>query len=337
MKSQTHKSSPAPQPATQKGNVPIQGSVATRERVFDRSFWLIWSGTTIFAIVLSLILYFYALNNLSYQISIQFGAFAGLSGLMQWLIFRKRLESWWVAVNTATGTILGGIHYYLFDTTGWGNEDLGTLLVLWLIANFVLGPILMRISRPELPGPLLALPIRSGPGLISTKTRQNIFVILLSMFLILYALVSLVTMLIESGSLSLPDSLEGPALALTGLAGIFAGLSVFRIKEVPKSFGFVALAIFLVSNGLIFELFALNPSSPSYHFLVPAMMALLAGAFFVSRKETWKRFSYITLSGYVIFISLVYFGLGDLFGTTIFSMITIIFALLAAIFFVVRK
>ena len=331
------KEAPTLQPATEKGNVPVKSPVATRERVFDRSVWLIWSGTTILAIVFSLILYFYALNNLSNQISTQFGAFAGLSGLMQWLVFRKRLESWWAAVNTATGTILGGIHYYLFDTTGWGNEDLGILLVLWLIANFVLGPVLMRNTLPELPSLLPPLPIRSGLNLINTKARQNIFVILLSIFLVLYALVSFVTLLIESGSLSLPGSLEGPTLALTGLAGIFAGLSVFRIKEIPKSFGFVALAIFLVLNGLIFELFALNPSSPSYHFLVPAMMALLAGAFFVSRKETWKNFSYIALSGYLIFVSSIYFGLGEFLGTTIFSMITIIFAFLAAIFFVLRK
>ena len=331
------KESPALQQAVEKVNLPIESPVATTERVFDRSFWLIWGGTTIFAIVFSIILYFYALNNLSYQISTQFGAFAGLSGLMQWLVFRKRLENWWIVVNTATGAILGGIHYYLFDTSGWGHESLRALLLLWLIANFVLGPILMRTSLPELPSSVHPLPIRSGPGLINTKARQNIFIILLSIFLIFYALVSFVSILVDSGSLSLPISLESPTVALSGIASIFVGLSVFRIKETPKSFGFVALAIFLVSNGLVFELFALNPNVPSYHFLVPAMMALLAGAFFVSQKATWKSFSYIALSGYLIFVSSVYFGLGEFLGTNIFSIITAIFALLAAMFFIVRK
>src|SRR6185295_18335098 len=112
----------------------------------------------------------------------QFGVFAGLSGLMQWLVFRKRLESWWIAVNTATGAILGGLHYYFYSTTGSGHENLRTLLALWLIANFVLGPILMRTTLPELPSSVPPLPIRSDPGLINTKARQNIFVIWLSIF-----------------------------------------------------------------------------------------------------------------------------------------------------------
>jgi len=331
------KESPVLQQTAEKEDLTVEGPVATRERVFDRSFWLIWSGTTIFAIVFSIILYFYALNNLSYQISTQFGVFAGLSGLMQWLVFRKRLESWWIAVNTATGAILGGLHYYFYSTTGSGHENLRTLLALWLIANFVLGPILMRTTLPELPSSVPPLPIRSDPGLINTKARQNIFVIWLSIFLVLYALVSFVSMLVDSGSLRLPGSLEGPTVALTGIASLVAGLSVFRIKEIPKSFGLVALAIFLVSNGLIFGLFALNHNDPSYHFLIPAMLALLAGAFFVSRKETWKSFSYIALSGYLIFVSLAYFGLDKFLGTSIFSIITAIFAFLAAIFFIVRK
>ena len=67
------------------------------------------------------------------------------------------------------------------------------------------------------------------------------------------------------------------------------------------------------------------------------MMSLLSGMFFVSQRETWKHLRYIMLSGYLIFVSSVYFGVEDLTGTNIFSIITALFALLAAIFFFLRK
>ena len=66
-------------------------------------------------------------------------------------------------------------------------------------------------------------------------------------------------------------------------------------------------------------------------------MSLLSGIYFVSQREPWKHLRYIMLSGFLIFISLVYFGVDEVYATNTFSILTGIFALLAGIFFFLRK
>jgi hypothetical protein len=60
---------------------------------------------------------------------------------------------------------------------------------------------------------------------------------------------------------------------------------------------------------------------------------------FAYDSELSSYFYYIPgiLSGYLIFVSLVYFGADIVYGTYIFSIIMAIFAVLAAVFFFLRK
>lgn len=317
------------QPEGENFNIPVDRPSASQELVFDRSFWFKWIGTTILGVVISITLYFYAYDNLSYQISIQLGILAGLTSLLQWFAFRDRLGSWWIAANTLAGTVLGAVHFYLKENADWGTEDLAKLLAFWVIGNFVLGLILMRKAQENVSP---ALPIQS---ITEIGAHRNIFAILLPIYLILFAFVAFINVLYEYGSIS--DSLVNASLTLYGIVSILVGISFIRIKDIPRNLGFVALTIFLFLNGINVELFAFIPDFPDYFFPIPGMMALLSGIFFVSQKDTWKHLRYIMLSFYLLFVSLVYFGADAVNGTYIFSIITAIFALLAAIFFFLRK
>jgi uncharacterized caspase-like protein len=324
------------QPDVEKSNIPIDGPSASQEVVFDRSFWFKWIGTTILGIAFSVILYFYAYNNLSYQISIQFGLFAGLSSLIQWLAFQNRLGSWWIAANTATGALLGAFHYYRYNTSEWGLEDLGKLLAFWIIGNFVLGLILMRKTQVKSKDFSPALPIQSLSDDREAGAHQDSSLTLLSIFLVLYAFVAFMGVVKESGLLDVSSWFDA-SWRLYGIASVLIGIAFILQKETLRNFGFVTLAIFLFLNGISMELVAFLPDKPEYFFPMAGTMSLLSGMFFVLQRETWKNFGYIMLSGYLIFVSSVYFGVEEPTGTNIFSIITAIFALAAAVSFFLRK
>jgi len=324
----------AAHPHVEKVNLHTDSPSTSQGFVFDQSFWFKWIGTTILGIVISIILYNYSLGHISSFLIIQFGILAGLISFMQWWVFRNRLESWWIAANTAAGAFLGGLLLYRKDYHGWSVEDLAKLLAFWVIGNFVLGPILMRKTQGKPTDFSASVTIGSQAELMETGARQNIFAILLPIYLVLYAFVAFIVM----RSYAFSELLVNASWILYGFVSVLAGASFIRTKDVSRNFGFVALAIFLLLNGIIVELlFALNPDAALYFFLVPGMMALLSGMFFISQRDTWKNFRYIMLSGYLIFVSLVYFGVDEYYGSNTFSIITAIFAVLAAVFFFLRK
>ena len=58
--------------------------------------------------------------------------------------------------------------------------------------------------------------------------------------------------------------------------------------------------------------------------------------FFVSQRETWKHFGHVILAGYLVFTGLLYFGIDEFYGTSVVSIMTAIFALLAGVSFFLR-
>ena len=77
------------------------------------------------------------------SVPIIFAVLIGLVAVVQWFVFRKHLESWWIAGNIAGGAILGGLTYFLYYEQDWWGQD--KLFSIWAITNFVLGAILSRL------------------------------------------------------------------------------------------------------------------------------------------------------------------------------------------------
>ena len=325
------------QPKVEKTNIPADRPSASQKFGFIPSFWLRWAGTSFVGLVLSIILYNYAQNNLDYYFALPFGIVAALTGIAQWWWFRHRLEQWWMVANAAAGAVLGAIHYHRYSNTDWGHDDLTKFLAIWLLGNLVLGLILIR-QMPErskdTPAMVLTEP---GAEIAEKESNQGIFLRLLLVFLLLYAVLALIDAASSSGLSYIFDSLIYPIAILTAIISILAGTSLPLSQDIPRNFGFIALAVFAVFNGIMVGAITINGDFPIYFFSIPGTMSLLASLFFVSRGTTWKHLRYIALSFYLIFVSLVYFGIDDINGTYIFSIITAIFALLAAIFFFFRK
>ena len=325
------------QPKVEKTNIPADRPSASQKFGFIPSFWLRWAGTSFVGLVLSIILYNYAQNNLDYYFALPFGIVAALTGIAQWWWFRHRLEQWWMVANAAAGAVLGAIHYHRYSNTDWGHDDLTKFLAIWLLGNLVLGLILIR-QMPErskdTPAMVLTEP---GAEIAEKESNQGIFLRLLLVFLLLYAVLALIDATSSSGLSYIFDSLIYPIAILTSIISILAGISLPLSKDIPRNFGFIALAVFAVFNGIMVGAITINGDFPTYFFSIPGTMSLLASSFFVSRGTTWKHLRYIALSFYLIFVSLVYFGIDDINGTFIFSIITAIFALLAAVSFFFRK
>jgi hypothetical protein len=327
----------ASRPEVERVNLPADSPSVSQELVFDRLSWLKWSGTAFLGVIFSIILYNYSLSNFSWAFALPFGITAGLTGLAQWWWFRNRLESWWIAASVAAGAFLGAVHYYLYTKGNWWFDDFWKLSALWIIGSFVLGFILIRRTQEKSIRLSSIHPLKPVIELIEAGPGQNILVMLLSIFLVLNALLIFMEVFKESGLLSIPDSLRYASGRLTGIASISVGIFIIMKKEIPRNFGFIAFAIFAFLNGIIILIFTFNRYFPTHFITVPGMMSLLSSVFFVSQRETWKHLRYIMLSGYLIFVSSVYFGVEEPTGTNIFSIITAIFALTAAVFFFLRK
>jgi uncharacterized caspase-like protein len=293
---------------------------------FEMSFWPKWIGTSVIAIVFSYIFYVYNKSesgNGTPLPVILFTVVAGSASLIQWAFFKNKLDYWWVAGNLAAGFVLGLLHNIIYRlNVDWWDTHLSILLTVWVSSNFALGPILIRKTLEK---------STDLPVIIETGARQNIFLLLLSVFLIFSAVATLV--LVRELS-----DLKNPSLFLYGIAAILTGVSFIRVKNVPRNFGFITLAIFMFLDGINVELFALNPNYPAIYLAPSGIMALVSGIFFISQRETWKNFGFIMLSGYLILT-----GIAGISGYIYFDaaltllMVSIFFAVPAAIFFFLRK
>jgi uncharacterized caspase-like protein len=306
--------------------------------VFDSLFFLKWSGTAFLGVILSTLLYNYSLQSITWTFAVPFGIVAGLTSLAQWWVFRDRLESWWIAANVAGGALLGAMYYYFYTTDSWGSYDnFWPFSAPWMIGNFILGLMLMWRTRKKSNDFSSTRAANSVTEWIETGPRRNIFILPLSVSLLLYAFLAFLDTSRDTSFLSIPDWLFNASAIITAAASLWVGVSFILKKDAPRNFGFIALAIFAVLNGIIVIIFTVNPDFPTHFFTVPGIMSLLAGMFFVFQRETWKHLRYIILSGFLIFVSPVYFGIDEAMGTHIFSIIAISFALLSGILFFLRK
>ena len=275
------------------------------------------------AIVSSIMLFYYfrVINDSLTTLPVLFGVIAGLTGLAQWSFFQKRMELWWFAVNAAIGIGLGMLHKYLFENTGWGSEHLGILMAVWIVVNFVLGLILLS-RTPE--------KSKKSSPILETGARQSIPLMLLSVSLVLAAVSNFVI------KFELYDLIK-TFLILYGAAAIPTAISFIVKKEVPRNFGFITLAVFLLLDGINVELFAYNENYPLYFFILNGITALVCAIYFVSQKETWKNFGFIMLSGYLIMTGLA--GLASGRGDIVFTLLFIagLFAIPAAGYFFLRE
>ena len=311
---QTSAEMPAQQPLVEKTNqMAVPG--------LDRSVWGKWIGTTILGIVLSVLLGNYHMNTdgSAGTVRILFGVVAALTGLTQWGLFRDRLELWWVAANAVTGLGLGIFHQTLFDSTGWGHEDLILLLVAWVIVNFVVGLLLLRSPQQT-----------SWSPIIESGARQNIFLFLLSIALIFAALSN--TLLVFQQGNYLPTVWK-----LYAISAIVTSLTYFFKKDVPRNIGFISLAIFLFFDGFNIWRYALNSSYPQYYFILSAIPALVAVVFFFSQRVLWRNFGFMMASVFLLstaLAGLIIYNTGlevGILGVSVF------FAIPAAIYFLLRK
>ena len=315
-------------PEVEKVSKSIGTSLASPKLFFNPSFWFKWIGISVLGLIFLSIIFDYDGTIISsgsypfpgsYVVMILFGVVAGALGFVQWFLFRNRLQDWWVVANAATAIVLGLFHRSLYYAEiGWEHEYMRIPLAVWLIGNFVLGPILMRRTQEKSSDFSSPVPAK----LIETHTRQNIFFISLSLSLILFSLWVFSTGL----------GLTGPADTfwfLLGIADILVGISFILIKEIPRNFGFITLVSSLFLNGII----AFSSNFPLSLLVFPALLSLSSGLFFITQEETKKDLKFIALSGFLISLCVVQIA-RDISAIFIgFSIISALFALVAVIFF----
>ena len=291
--------------------------------VFDRLFWLKWGGTTILAILFSTIFYNYNLSDGDNKalVVVLFMVVTGLSSTIQRFIFGEKLN-WWIAENIAAGLILGLFHIYIYTQTGdWWDFHLYILLAIWVVSNFAFGPILIAETQ-QASGKL--------PVLLETGARQNIFILLLSITLVISALSNFIIKLEVY-------NLINPFLTLYGVVATLTGILLFLKKDVPKNFGFMMLAVFLILDGINVERFIYDSNFLQYFFAVNGIFAVVSGLFFIARKEIWKNFGFLMLSGYLISTGAAGITAYNPELSLTFLVISTFFAIPAAIFFFLRK
>ena len=310
-------------PVAGKANISSESQGASQRFAFDRLFWSKWMGTTILAIASSLVLFYYytKINDSRDTLLILFGIAAGLTSLIQWFFFRNRLEFWWVPVNAVIGIGLGTLQESLFDHFDWGSEDVWNFLVIWVVVNFVLGMILLRRRTQEKSS--------ESSSIVEIGARHNLFLLLLSVALVLTATSNILLALEKYNPLHTIG-------ILYGISAILVSISFLQKTEIPRNFGFIALALFSLFDGINVEQITFHSEYPLYYFTFSGILALVSGVFFISHRETWKNFGFIMLSGYLI--------MTGLFGLVVYTdvalpvlVISSFFAIPAAIYFLLRK
>jgi len=263
----------------------------------------------------------------SYVVLILFSIVAGSLSFVQWFLFRDRLQDWWITANAATAIVLGLIHRSLYYAdVGWAHAHLRIPLVVWLIGNFVLGPILIQRTQEKSKDFSSPLPAKPVTKLTEAVTRQNIFFVLLSLSLILFFL------WVFSTELSL-TSAKDIFTILGGIANILVSLAFLARREIPRNFGFIALAFASFLNGIFTEFDYFTSNFSLSLFSIPALLSLSSGLFFITQEETRKDFKFIALSGYLISVSVIQIAQDIPVIYNSFLIISALFALAAAIFF----
>ncbi len=305
------------------GALPSRSEPASDEQFFNNTFRAKWAGTVVLAVVSAiLVIYYNRMINDSTEISRALsGLAAGLTGLVQWSIFRSRLDFWWVPANLVTGFGLGAFNKYLYENTGWGVEDLLLLLAVWIVFNAVLGPRLMRGTHTDSKG--LSLLLESG-------TRPNAIRLLLIASLVVGSIANALI------ALDMYDYIV-PFWILYGVTAILFGITLLSNREIPKNFGFITLALFMLFDGFNVERLAFDSEYPLYFFTLNGIFALLAGTYWAFQKETWKSFPLIMLCGGLIVIGAAGFFVYEEEINTAMLAISVLFSVPAAVALALRK
>jgi uncharacterized caspase-like protein len=316
-------------PIPEKVGRPFESTPLSKESVLKGSFSLKWTGMAVLAIVLSFVLY-----NYDYSVGVSgapvllllTGIVTGLSGLVQWLVFRSRLNIGWIGANIVAGVVLGVLHNFLFNTTAWGKEHLGILLTAWLISNCILGQSLTRETQET------SKNSSSGRSaeMAATSSNPNLFFISLSLVLLIFSLRVFSIALLLTGAADL-------FTIILGAANIFVGIAFLLTREIPRNFGFIALAISSVLSGIMIELDYFTSDFTLSYFSIPALLFLASGIFFASQRETRTDFRFILLSGFLVTVSVAQITIDSADLSDAFSVIAALFAFPAAIFFLRGK
>ena len=294
----------------------------------NQPVWMKWIGLSILLNVLGIAFYFY-INGIvesTEPAGMLFAIAAGLIGLVQWRLFRNGLSAWWIGANASTGFLFGSLHHYLYNdnSSSWPLKNFLLLIILWASINFVAGMILIRKAKPVFAGP---------SPIVEAGTRSHIFMILLSVSLSLAAIVNILAKL-ESYDIMYTFWF------LYGVSAVLASVSYFLKKDIPRNFGFIALVIYLLFDGIIGLILVIDHESPVISFmLVNGIIALASSVFFISQKETWKNPGFLMLSSYLMLSGLagVTFILYDTSVGTNVWFISSFFAVPAAIYFLLRR
>ena len=302
---------------------PKEGSPAAVKRLVPAvSSWVLWAGIGILAVASCAALFIYYGNNGDEVENLRtwFTLLTVVTSLVQWLLFRERLELWWVPVNGIAGIGLGSVHKYLYESTGWGYEDVLFLIAAWIIANIFVGLVYIRADA----GSRARSPLPAGGA------RQNLFLLLLSVSIILAA-VSNVLLALERW-----DPLHY-AWILYGISAILASLSFLFQKDIPRNFGFITLAVFLLFDGVNVVRLAFNEDYPLYYFTANAILALASAVFFLFQKETRNHAGFLLLSGYLLTNGSSNLVLYDVTTDKFLYFLSALFAIPAALFFLIRR
>ena len=302
---------------------PKEGSPAAVKRLVPAvSSWVLWAGIGILAVASCAALFIYYGNNGDEVENLRtwFTLLTVVTSLVQWLLFRERLELWWVPVNGIAGIGLGSVHKYLYESTGWGYEDVLFLMAAWIIANIFVGLVYIRADA----GSRARSPLPAGGA------RQNLFLLLLSVSIILAA-VSNVLLALERW-----DPLHY-AWILYGISAILASLSFLFQKDIPRNFGFITLAVFLLFDGVNVVRLAFNEDYPLYYFTANAILALASAVFFLFQKETRNHAGFLLLSGYLLTNGSSNLVLYDVTTDKFLYFLSALFAIPAALFFLIRR
>ena len=302
---------------------PKEGSPAAVKRLVPAvSSWVLWAGIGILAVASCAALFIYYGNNGDEVENLRtwFTLLTVVTSLVQWLLFRERLELWWVPVNGIAGIGLGSVHKYLYESTGWGYEDVLFLMAAWIIANIFIGLVYIRADA----GSRARSPLPAGGA------RQNLFLLLLSVSIILAA-VSNVLLALERW-----DPLHY-AWILYGISAILASLSFLFQKDIPRNFGFITLAVFLLFDGVNVVRLAFNEDYPLYYFTANAILALASAVFFLFQKETRNHAGFLLLSGYLLTNGSSNLVLYDVTTDKFLYFLSALFAIPAALFFLIRR
>jgi hypothetical protein len=248
-------------------------------------------------------------------------AMTGLAGLAQWYFFRPRLEAWWIPVQAAAGFVLGYVQKYIYDNvSGWYEIHMGLLVAAWIVVSLAVGLILLQ--NP--------LPAERASPIVTSGARQNRFLLLASITLLLAAVSNF--LLVRE----MYDPLD-IAWRLYALAAFVTGVSLFFVKSIPRNFGFISLAIFLILDSILVIQLAFELNPPGYFFTINALTAFAAAFFFLAQRETWRDAGFLLLSGHLLMNALSGVYVYDWEINRAFLTIASFLAVPAALVFLLRK